>query len=472
MNDFFISLLLVGALSNAGSMPFWSYANQFDVMPRTSGCSAILQAGMPYDESHTFQFHWGLSAGIRYDSFDRPAFLPDEGYAGFRWKKLDFDLGIKRPTMDFMGSSPALGSISATGGNLIFSGNSHSMPGYCITIRPIDIPFTKGHLQIDGKFADYIMPDLRFEEKALAHNTAVDLIGNVGNFSIRIGLDHWSMWDGSGIGNYFRMLVGRSAGEDGTKSDRMNVIGNHLGAEKISISYKGKGWKAELRHDIPYDDKSGMIFRNFPDGVNTLNLSFDDKNRWVSDIAYEFHYTMYQSGPIHDSEVDEDGNPRPWEPGLNYTGMDNYFNNGGFPSGWTLFGMTIGTPLFFPKGTRDGSWCGGTAPTKGVENNRIKAHHLGLSGKLFKRIPYRLMATYSLCHGLYSTPYAGDSAQGKPWGSVNETPLRQFSAGITVEVPILRSGITLFPGIYFDHGEVLKQSFAATLGVKLDLLPR
>lgn len=470
MNDFFLSLLVAGALSTSGSMPFWSYANQFDVMPRTSGGTALLQTGMSYDESRTFQLHWGLSAGIRYDNFDSPAFLPDEGYFGFRWKKLDFDLGLKRPAMEFLGSSPSLGSISATGGNLIFTGNSHPMPGYCINVHPVDIPFTKGHLQIEGKFADYVMADKRVEDKALAHNTALGLVGNIGNFSIRVGIDHWAVWDGSSIGNYFRMLVGKSAGKDGSKSDRMNVIGNQLGSEKIGVSYKGRGWKAELRHDIPYDDKSGMIFRNFPDGINTLSFSFDDKDRWVSDIVYEFHYTMYQSGPIHDNELDEKGNPIPWRPGLNFTGGDNYFNNSGFPSGWTYFGMTVGTPLFFPSGTRDGTWCGNNVPTAGVENNRLKAHHLGLSGKFFKKIPYRLMATYSLCYGLYHAPYAGKSAWGQPWGTVKETPLHQFSAGFSCEIPLLDNRLDLIPGIYADSGEVLKKSFAATLGVKVNIL--
>lgn len=468
MNDIFASLLLLGAVSTGGDMPFWAYSNQFDLIPRTSGYAAVLNAGQLYDEEKTFQWHWGVSAALRGDSYDKAAFIPDEIYAGIKWKKLAMDLGMKHPQQEFLGSSATLGTISTTGGNVVMSGNSRSMPGYRISLHPANVPFTNGHLQIQAAFADYRMTDTRIEGKALTHNTALYLIGNIGRVSITAGLDHWAMWDGSSIGNYFRMLVGKSAGPDGTKSDQMNVIGNQLGAERIAVSYRGRGWRAEFRHDIPYEDKSGMVFRNFPDGVNTLSFSFDDKDRWISDVVYEFQYTMYQSGPIHDPETDEHGNPRPWEPGLNYVGGDNYFNNGEFRSGWTHYGMTIGNPLFFPAGTHAGTWSRQTT-TKGVENNRLKAHHIGISGKLFRKVPYKFLATYSQNYGTYPVPYAGESQWGHPWGTVKETPLSQLSLGFTCEIPLLDGHLQVIPGIYADKGSVLKDTFGATVGLRVSL---
>ena len=67
----------------------------------------------------------------------------------------------------------------------------------------------------------------------------------------------------------------------------------------LKAEYFGDGWTLTAQHDIPYDDGSGMGLQNFPDGVNTLSFSWKDKDRWVSDIVYEYHYTMYQSGPIN-----------------------------------------------------------------------------------------------------------------------------------------------------------------------------
>lgn len=464
MNDFFVSLMLLGAVSSGEQMPFWEYTNRYDLMPRTSGYTAVLNTGMRYDETKTWQWHWGASGALRGDSSDRTAFIPDQAYAGVKWHNLSLDLGMKHPYGMYYGSSRTLGSLSSTSGNIIMSGNARSMPGYCLSLHPANVPWTDGHLQLAGMFGDYLMTDARYEGRTLTHNTQLYLIGNFGRFGFTLGIDHWAQWKGTGFRDYIRVITGSSAGSDGTLSDQMNVIGNQLGAEKIAFSYRGDGWTASFRHDIPYDDKSGMRFKNFPDGVNTLAFSFDDKDRWISDIVYEYQYTVYQSGPLHDPETDGQGIPIPWRPGLNYEGGDSYFNNWEFRSGWTHYGMTIGDPLFFPAGTKAGSWTRGL--TSGVENNRLRAHHIGLSGKLARKLPYRLMATYSMCYGTYFAAYTGESQWGKPWGTVRETPLRQFSFGFNCEVPLVGGMLALLPGLYFDKGEVLQNAFGASLGIR------
>ena len=90
-----------------------------------------------------------------------------------------------------------------------------------------------------------------------------------------------------------------------------------------------------------------MGFYNFPDGVNTLSFSFTDKNRWVSDILYEHQYTLYQSGPINGEMFDDKGNSLT-PPGVSTVGIDDYFANAYYRSGWTHHGRVIGDPLFLP----------------------------------------------------------------------------------------------------------------------------
>lgn len=442
--------MLLGSVATGGRAPFWSYANSYDLMPQTSGCAAVLNAGMHYDESKTFQWHWGASGGFRSDSFQRAAFIPDQAYAGIKWRKLALDLGLRHPDALYFGSSRTLGSLSTTSGNVIMSGNARSMPGYTISLKKADFPWTDGHLQMAGAFGDYLMTDDRFEGRTLTHNTQLYLIGNFGRFSLTLGIDHWAQWKGTGFVDYLRVITGSSAGKSGSAMDRANVIGNQLGAEKIALSYKGDVWSVEFRHDIPYDDKSGMYFKNFPDGVNTLSFSFDDKNRWVSDIVYEFQYTMWQSGPVQDPDHDAQGNPIPWRPGLNFAGRDNYFNNGEFICGWTHHGMTIGNPLFFPVGTNDGSLKRGT-PVKGVENNRLRAHHVGISGKLAGKLPYRLMITSSVNYGTYDHPLP---------------ELGQLNFGFNCEIPLFGGKLEILPGIYFDRGAMTGNSFAVTAGLR------
>lgn len=45
MNGVVVSLLLMGALSTGVDLPYWAYTNQFDLIPRTTGYAAVLNAG-------------------------------------------------------------------------------------------------------------------------------------------------------------------------------------------------------------------------------------------------------------------------------------------------------------------------------------------------------------------------------------------------------------------------------------------
>lgn len=475
----------MGALSSSGTLPFWATAGQYGLMPESSGSLVWVQAHTQFDEGKTFQWRWGasLAANVYNDPLS-PGSSPfhpmvDELYVSGRWKAFTLDLGSKRRALDFYGADPSLGSLSVTGGHLIESGNARTMPGYLITLDPVPIPWTGKHLWLYGAFGDYRTMDLRYVNGALLHRTQVGLRGDIGShLRLHFALDHRAMWAGKHpdhaampvtFENYLRVIFGRPAGASGDMTDQLNVIGDQRGSELIRAEWLGDGWTAVAQHDIPYDDGSGMGFQNFPDGVNTLSFSWNDKDRWVSDIVFEYHYTRYQSGPVNNDWYG--GEDSPYAPGIrSTTGIDDYFNNGEYQSGWTHFGRTIGNPLFFPAGTRAGTWSPATV-TLGVENNRIRAHHLGLGGKLFRVHPYRLMLTYSRNYGRYAEQYAGASAWQRPWGSVKETALHQFSAAFNGSFDRLFGvrGLSGLYGLYFDFGEVLPHRFAVTAGVRYTL---
>jgi hypothetical protein len=252
------------------------------------------------------------------------------------------------------------------------------------------------------------------------------------------------------------------------------VIGDQRGAETFRLNWRGNGWKISVQHDIPYDDGSGMGFQNFPDGVNTIWFGFDDKDKWVTDILYEYQYTMFQSGTRHDRPTtDEEKQHLDPSDVVHYNkhiigGGDNYFNNGAYRSGWTYYGHTIGNPLFVPTGTHEGSWTGWNT-VLGVENNRLKAHHFSIAGKLFRKAPYKFMLTYSHNYGTYAKPYKGESQWGKDWGTVKETPLNQLSGALMGEVPGLVKNFALTYGLFVDKGQLLPDNFGATLGIRYTL---
>ena len=502
MNDFALSLLLLGALSTGTRLPFWAGADQFGLMPEGSGGLALLRAGTEYDVTKEFQWKWGVSLAGQYDSRDVPAntadfcAMVDELYASARWKVFTLDAGMKHVDIDFLGDGmPTLGSMSITGGHIVWSANTRTMPGYLITMDPVAVPFTHQVLWIHGAFGDFKTLDNRYVPDALVHRTKLLLLLKVHpRLDLHFGLDHVAMWGGVSpsfgqmpvtLGNYLRVITGRP----GTSlNDKDNVIGDHRGGLLFRIDWLGDGWKTVFQRDVPYDDGSGMLgIQNWPDGVYTFWLGFNRKERWVSDIVYEYHYTMKQSG-TYNARPTTDEEKRHLDPSDQYHynthvygGLDNYYNNADYQSGWTYFGRTIGDPLLSPRGTRAGTWSGRSL-VMGVENNRVKAHHFSISGKAFHRLPYKLMLTYIQNYGNYWAPYAGESQYLKPWGTVKETPLHQFSAAFVGEIPFASSRFisphsslhhfTLTYGLFADRGQLLPDTFGATLGLRWDLKVR
>jgi len=489
MNDFFFSLMLMGALGSSDtSLPFWATSNRYGLMPENDGMLALVQAGRPFDEGKTFQWRWGASFAANYyenavmPEEQKAHMMLDELYVSGRWKMFTVDAGMKHDELDFL-SPGSLGSISTSGGHIISSGNARSLPGYRITMDPVPIPLTFKRIWLYGAFGDYKTLDQRFMQDALVHRTKFFLKFVFSErLDFNLGLDHYALWGGHNdnynpmtidLDNYIRVIFGQHASTEGTWSDQLNVIGDHGGGEQMRLNWRGDGYKIVLQHDIPYSDGSGMGLQNFPDGVNTVYFGWDDKDRWISDVAYEYSYTMFQSGPFHEESFDEFGNSTTPK-GASTTGGDNHFNNGEYRSGWSHFGRMIGDPLFFMKGTRAGTWTSAKIST-GIESNRFTSHHLGLAGKLWRKAPYRLMLTYSANYGTYGAPYTGESQWNKPWGTVKETPLRQVSGAFEGEIPYtVKCGgrtcaLDLVYGLFADKGQLLPDQIGLSLGVRLSL---
>ncbi|MBQ9475394.1 MAG: hypothetical protein IJU69_03970, partial [Bacteroidales bacterium] len=367
LDSLIVTLMLLGAASSSGELPFWAVSNSYGTMPQYSGTMARISASSESDASAPLQWRGGLSFAGTLEALEsaspssvtpRAAWLLDEFYGGVKWRCLSLDAGIRRREQDFMANLPLLGSLSTTGGDVAWSGNARPLPGYSLTLDPVAVPYTRGHFLVYGRYGDYVTLDERYVTHALVHNMQIGMMLRFGRFDFSLSLDHYALWGGTSpvfgkmpltLENYFRIATGRSAaaGSNSTESDKINVLGDHRGAECFRFRWRGDGWKLSFQHDIPYDDGSGMGFGNWPDGVNTLHFGFDDRERWITDVLYEFGYTMWQSGTRHDIK-DENGEPKI------LGGLDNYFNNQDYKSGWTFYGRTAGLPLMYPLGTREG----------------------------------------------------------------------------------------------------------------------
>ena len=462
---------LYGAGATSDALPFWAVTNKNGIVPDShsgfivAGTDFVygskpgidVYAGVKFSGSVTPSGLAGVNAAPAVKGYGSRSASPghaiwngmlNELYAGVGWKMLRLDLGmIDRPS--------GYGGLSLTGGNIIWSGNARSFPGYNLQVDWFEIPGTKGIFSVKANYADYKTIDDRFVDGAMLHNKSLFFKFRLSRrLHIQLGLEQWSMWSGNSpvngpqpasFNDYIRVVCGLSGGSDATESDQINVLGDHRGRELIQLDWEGDSFTLSLAHDIPFEDSSGMLFQNFPDGVNTLFFSLKDRDRWVTDVLYEFVYTKWQSGPYHDTGSAPGREDEEWHI---LGGRDNYFNNGEYRSGWTNYGKVAGLPLFTASPVSEN----GIVP--GVCNNRVVAHHVGVGGKIARTVPYRFKATYSRNYGLYLQSLS--LFEKSPW---------QVSLAMEADVPhIFRHlPLGLSVGLYGDIGELYEDSFGLIL---------
>ena len=464
-----VSLNAAGATTE--SLPFWAVTNKNGLVPPSHGAFMTAGTDFRYGSRPGVDVYAGLklTGSVQPSSMSRIITAPviegfgteaasgsasrwrgmvNQLYAGVGWKMLRLDIGMRDRETEY-------GGLSLTGGDIVWTGNARAMPGYNLQVSYFDIPGTRGIFSVKANYADYKLLDDRYVDGVLLHNKSLFFKFRLARrLHLQLGLEQWSMWGGvspvhgpqpQSFKDYLRVVCGLSGGADATQSDQINVLGDHRGRELIQLDWTADDFTVTFAHDIPFDDSSGMGFQNFPDGVNTLSFSFNDKDKWISDILYEFVYTKWQSGPYHDTS---DAPPKEGEEWHILGGRDNYFNNGAYKSGWTYYGMTAGLPLFTPMPAD------GDGVTMGVCNNRVVAHHIGIAGKIVRKIPYRFKATYSENYGNYSQTL-----------DIFGKALRQVSLALEVDIPAFSDKwpLAVSVGAYGDVGELYRDSFGLTL---------
>lgn len=461
------------AVLNGGTgeyLPFWQRTGHHGTMPFTSAVVLYAGADLKYDAPGGMYFGAGadlaasVSAGSRWNR-PGPSLLLDRLYVSGGWRMLHLDVGMKPRELE-------LGDLSITGGNIVLTANARNLPG--INAWSDWIYFEKGHwFGIRGNFAHYQTVDQRWVQGAMIHNKSLAFKVALGRkVDLEAGLDHWAQWGGtspeSGTGpatfkDYLRVVLARRGGADATLSDRLNALGNHLGREYIRLTWRSDAFTLDLQYDMPFED-GGQIIKTepMPDGVYTLKFSFNDRTAFVTDFLYEYIHTTWQSGPAHDRPATEEEMTKDYgkyvywqDPEHHYYGRyveggcDDYFNNGGYRSGWTYFGRPMGLPLMIPYAPgKDGI-------TLGFASNRVRAHHFGIKG-VAGPVPYSFKATYSSNWGRYSDK--GEFFASHP---------KQLSLALEVELgeQVTNIPLTFAIGAYGDFGKVYSNSAGLSVRV-------
>ena len=443
-------------------LPFWSRTGRNGIVPYSSSALVIGGADAKYNAKNGIYFESGANLVGSIESQNpinptRTNAIVDRLYVGGGWKMLHLDVGMKPRENE-------LGDLSISGGNVLWSNNARNVPG--INGWSDWIYFEKGHwFGFKGNIGHYQMIDNRYVTGTMLHNKSLSLKAAAGRkVDLIFGVDHWAQWGGvspregaqpSSLIDYWRIICVQAGGEDATASDQLNVLGNHLGREYWRVDWRASRFTMTFQYDMPFEDNGGIKkLQNFPDGVWSLKFSFADRDAFVTDVIGEFINTTWQAGDVHDRPATEEEmkhqNPEsPYYGRVVIGGLDNYFNNSTYASGWTNYGRVIGLPLLLTSAPNE------DGIVKGIVNTRVRAYHVGVKGNVFDGVPYIFKSTYSSNWGRY---HIGESNffYTKPW---------QLSLALEFEFgrEVTNLPLTLGVGAYGDFGKLYQNSVGLTL---------
>jgi len=372
------------------NMPYWLISNR-EGRYMNAGSGLSLRAGA--NKAIEQDKFWDYGFGLEYDGMQGEQFQhwPHEYYARLKLWIGSLTVGARSETFGNHDSN-------LSSGGLLWSENARPVPKIALSTNGYtDVPLTKGYLEFQAYLAHGWLEEQRYTARPYLHQKHYWLRAG-GDFPVNaeFGFFHYALWGGnsskfgelsSDFEAFKQVFLVREGTED-TKipGEKINKLGNHLGSRNFGLSVDLQKAKIKLYWQTIFEDGSGYAWRNIGDGLYGLRIAFKE-GKTVKKVLYEHLRTNDQSGPVHDINDT-----------LVLGGNDNYFNNYVYLSGWTHHGMTIGNPLLTSPRLSGSAYR--------IQNNVIVAHHLGITGDLFERFPYKALFTYSRNFGLNLFPDA------------------------------------------------------------------
>jgi len=360
-----------GIVYSGEESPFWIHSNQRGRVNEKSNVSAVLSGLSSYNISENARFSLGLGALYQDGYIDKLQL--DESYLGFDNSWLAIHIGRKQRAELYRG-------LSASNENILWSLNARPMPGISFkTTRPVYFIKSAG-LAFQASLEEFITDDERYVKDTRVHHKSFYLIfDKIPNFEFTVGIEHFAQWGGTSpvfgklpgsFDDYLNVFMGKE-GSDDVGGQEANALGNHLGSYIGGIKTSINNYNVEIIYNHLFEDGSGRVLANTPDGRYGIFISDQEQGKWIDAFMYEFYYTKNQSknSPTTD-------------------GADNYFNNNLYRSGWTYESRILGVPFIFLDEDRFR-----------VINNKMMAHHIGISGVAFSKLPYKLLSSYRKNYG-------------------------------------------------------------------------
>jgi Capsule assembly protein Wzi len=463
--------LEVGTLTATSThTPFWLSTNQYGIVPpRGSFGTVRIGAQRNYRASpdsagkRSARFDWGYGlytvANIGAPKLaNNPALLLPEAYVKLKLGQLEFFVGNRREVY-------GLGDTVLTSGFVAWSGNATPFPKIQLhTPDFVPLKFTKGLLALRGGYAHGWFSNTYIQGSYLHQKYLYGRLGKP-NWKVRLyaGLNHQVQWGGradylrgtplavngtlpTSFRDYVSLVTGhypdRIQNNRFTSFDGENRIGNHVGTYDFALEWQGRSSNWLFYHQHIYEDASGLVFRNIPDGltgVRFLNQRSTSAAFRMERLVIEWLSTTNQSGPVFDQT-------------LRYQGRDNYFNHSQYIEGWSYRNRTIGTPFIAPRtefSTTVNNYIGGGF----FPNNRLVAWYAGAGGAFRRGPSFILRASYSRNFGTYNQPYP--------------QPFHQFSSLLSAQWHLGGwPGATLTTSVAIDRGGLYPNSVGSYVGLR------
>jgi hypothetical protein len=451
-----LSFETYGIVSSSGTTPFWLQSNRYGMFS-TEGTQFL--ARFQAHGAEQFGGRNGNRFTLRYgaDFIARPG---EQSTASFNQGYLRLDAwGLFLQAGRFHNTSP-IHDEELGMGSLGVSGNATPIPQ--IRAGLVDwtsLPFTRDFVRIKGHIAHGWMENGRYVEDVLYH----EKIGHArigGNFPLNLygGLAQYVLWGGvrpdgvqlpNTFNDFWKVFFAVGGSEDAPPEDRNYIVGNQLGAWDFGFYLELDAVDIKVYRQFPLETKDNLKLKSPQDALTGISIQPGEPlNLPVNQLTYEFLYTKYQDGPRRENIGGNLTRDR-------FRGNENYYNHGTYATGWVYNGFTIGNPLFIPS----------SHPEVGVYNNRIVAHHLGISFTLPRDI---LLTT----RGTFSRNY------GKRWDNrIPEDPEKEplfnpsidqwsFFAGMETSITWAGRSFTLLAEVGLDNGLLAGDQFGLLLGVR------
>ncbi|GAB3562991.1 capsule assembly Wzi family protein [Spirosoma luteolum] len=455
---------LGGLAATAAPTPFWLRSRQYGIVPLGNPAGLVRLGGVLNRALTTRPRGLRLRLGAEVVGQAGPSggrLLLPEAYAQLRLGVFELYGGRRRDVFGLVDTLLSSGSYA-------WSGNALPLPKVQLgTAGFVPLGFTRNWLAINAFMAHGWFAGTDSIQGSYLHQKAVYLrLGKPGGrVQLYGGLLHNAQWGGrsdyryrrlypnngqlpSSLADFGRVLVAKAPeqapGNNVTEHDALNQIGNHLGSVDLGATVRLTNWQLLGYYQHPFEDKSGLQFANWPDGLYGLSLRRPGAPAGgfrIDHLLLEVLSTLDQSGTV-----------------LPF-GLDDYFNNYQYLDGWTTGGRTIGTPFIGPKADLRPALVAGTTRTRfAVGNNQLTLLHLGVAGRSASGLWVQLLVSASRNQGIMRAPF--------------RMPVNQLSAGLTAGSPVSwLGGADLRLSLALDQGDLYPASAGAWLALRKTLVP-